>query len=58
MGYKTGAGLGKNEQGILKPVILATQWGRYGLGSTVKAEAYEDLHVNKPFSCKFNSIYY
>lgn len=33
MGYKSGAGLGKSEQGITKTVNLTYQLGKKGLGN-------------------------
>lgn len=36
MGYKSGAGLGKNEQGILKPVTVTVQVGKCGLGTPLQ----------------------
>lgn len=37
MGYKLGSGLGKNEQGILKPVTVSVQYGKCGLGTSYSA---------------------
>lgn len=36
MGYKSGQGLGKNEQGITRPVDVTFQLGKKGLGMRLK----------------------
>lgn len=36
MGYKSGSGLGKGEQGITKPLDVTYQLGKRGFGSKLK----------------------
>lgn len=40
MGYKTGTGLGKHEQGILTPINVNAQLGTCGLGIS----SQQDFH--------------
>lgn len=36
MGYKSGVGLGKNEEGAVTPIAMIGNLGRQGLGHTLK----------------------
>ncbi|VEN43647.1 unnamed protein product [Callosobruchus maculatus] len=49
MGYKTGVGLGKNEQGITKTIDIAYQLGKRGLGLNIKklSPSQESWDFNK-----------
>lgn len=48
MGYKSGVGLGKNEQGITKPVDITFQLGKKGLG--IKLKSITDITETWNFS--------
>ncbi len=43
MGFKEGAGLGKNQQGMIKPIEVSKQRGRRGLGLQIKGLEVEDV---------------
>ena len=43
MGFKEGTGLGKNHQGMVKPIEVSKQRGRRGLGMQIKGLEAEDV---------------
>lgn len=43
MGYKKGAGLGRFEQGIVKPIESSKQKGKRGLGMTLRGFEQSDV---------------